>query len=262
MQIRYALLPYWYTLFDSAHKHGSPTIRALFMEFPDDPTLAAADRQFLVGDALMVIPVLEPNVKHTKGVFPGIDVDEVWYDWYTHERVDEPAGSNVTIPAPLGFIPLYVRGGRIIPLQEPGYTTTASRRNDWNLLIALDLNGTAFGALYQDDGISENPLQTTTVEFSVIDSKLHAIQSGSYSISQPLSKITVMGIQQKPKAVSFEQHEISTWEYRNDIGALYISGLEKYTGEGAFKGSSLGDMVSSTASTSGSTKTGWQVTWK
>ena len=52
MNIRYQLLPYMYTLFYLAHNTGSTVLRALAWEFPQDPSLAAADRQFFLGPAI------------------------------------------------------------------------------------------------------------------------------------------------------------------------------------------------------------------
>jgi len=91
---------------------GDPVIRALFYEFPDDKMLAAADHQFLVGDALLVTPVTAQGYTNVSGAFPGT---EMWYDWYTYEA-RKPSG-NVTIDAPLGHIPLHIRAGKILPMQ-------------------------------------------------------------------------------------------------------------------------------------------------
>ena len=112
MSIRYSLLPYWYTLFYKASRSGDPTIRPLFYEFPDDKSLAEADRQFLVGESILVTPVLDQGSTNVSGVFPGT---EVWYDWYTY-KARQPSG-NVTIDAPLGYIPVHIRAGSIIPMQ-------------------------------------------------------------------------------------------------------------------------------------------------
>lgn len=50
---------------------------------------------------------------------------------------------------------IYIRGGQIIPMQEPGLTTTESRKKPYSLLVALQ-SGNAGGALYLDDGITFN----------------------------------------------------------------------------------------------------------
>uniref|UniRef100_A0A8D2QC49 P-type domain-containing protein n=1 Tax=Zonotrichia albicollis TaxID=44394 RepID=A0A8D2QC49_ZONAL len=62
--------------------------------------------------------------------------------------------SHVTVSAPLNKIPLYIRGGNILPQQAPATTTTESRLNPFELLIALDEQGEASGSLFWDDGDS------------------------------------------------------------------------------------------------------------
>lgn len=47
--------------------HGTPPVRALFWEFPDEPNLFGIDRQFLVGRDILVTPVLTPNVSTVDG---------------------------------------------------------------------------------------------------------------------------------------------------------------------------------------------------
>lgn len=46
---------------------GTPPIRALFFEFPDEPELFAVDRQYMIGRDLLVTPVLTPNVSTVDG---------------------------------------------------------------------------------------------------------------------------------------------------------------------------------------------------
>lgn len=174
MAIRYALLPYLYTTFYLSHATGSTTMRALAWEFPDEPWLAAADRQFLLGGAILVTPVLEPGATSVAGVFPGAGAGTLWYDWYNQTRVAGVvgAGQNVTIAAPLGHIPVFVRGGSVVPLHEPGLTTAAVRASPWSLLVALDAEGEASGGLYLDDGESVNPNATAWVDVSAHTSSL------------------------------------------------------------------------------------------
>jgi len=56
-----------YTLFANASLRGTPPVRALFFEFPDEPELFGIDSQFLVGRDILVTPVLEPNVTSVAG---------------------------------------------------------------------------------------------------------------------------------------------------------------------------------------------------
>ena len=113
-------------------------------------------RQFLLGPALLITPVLAQGATTVNGVFPGTGgKGEVYYDWYTliAQNISTP-GANVTIDAPLGHIPVYVRGGYVIPTQEPALVTRDARNNPWGVIAALSLEGTASGNLYVDDGES------------------------------------------------------------------------------------------------------------
>lgn len=168
MAIRYSLLPYIYTTFAQAHETGSTVMRALAWEFPGEPWLANADHQFLLGPAVLVTPVLAQGATTVDGVFPGTgDGVTVWYDWYNRTAVTGVArGQNVTLDAPLGHIPVHIRGGVVVPTQEAALTTRDSRASPWGLLVALDLTGAAEGTLYLDDGVSVTPNATTWVAVS------------------------------------------------------------------------------------------------
>ncbi|OIW26130.1 glycoside hydrolase family 31 protein [Coniochaeta ligniaria NRRL 30616] len=237
-RIRYALLPYMYTLFARANGRGDTVMRALAWEFTDEPWLRNADRQFLLGPAVMVTPVLVQGADSVDGVFPGTGKGTVWYDWYNGSDVSAglKAGENVTIAAPLGHIPLYVRGGYVLPLQEPGMTTYENRRNPWGVVVALDKEGKAGGELYLDDGESLKPEDVTWVEFSATNGSLAATATGSYVDSNPLANVTVLGVKTAPASVELNGKalEKSTWEYSTDSSVLAITSLNDQTSGGAW----------------------------
>lgn len=232
MDIRYSLLPYYYTLLKEASETGVPVLRALSWEFPDDPALSDADRQFFVGEALLVTPVLQPNVSDVDGVFPGANVTDLYYDWYTYEQVNVTDGKNETLEAPLGHIPLHIRGGHVIPLQDPGYTTAESRNNSWTLLVPLGIEGTASGSLYSDDGISYPVGNSTTVEFVAGDGVLTSSAYGDYEIEQPLASVVILGVDEEPSSVRFNNQTVS-FDYYNKT--IEVTDLEDYTEKGAFQ---------------------------
>ncbi|KAJ9668457.1 hypothetical protein H2201_001505 [Coniosporium apollinis] len=236
MNIRYHLLPYMYTLFHQSHTTGSTVMRALAWEFPNEPYLADADRQFLLGPSLMVTPVLEQGASSVGGVFPGVGSGEVWYDWYSQAAVTGvSAGQNVTIPAPLGHIPLYVRGGSVLPLQEPGYTTALGRRNPWGLLVALSKEGTATGQLYIDDGESLVQNATLLVDFAAVGGALYASARGEFRDANPLANVTVMGLSSAPGNVTLNGHTLSSGvSFNQTSGLLTVTGLRDATSEGAW----------------------------
>ncbi|KAI1334512.1 glycoside hydrolase family 31 protein [Xylariaceae sp. FL0016] len=237
MKIRYALLPYIYTAFYLSHSTGSTTMTALAWEFPDEPWLADADRQFLLGSALMVTPCLVEGATTVDGVFPGTGVSTTWYDWYNQSAItDVSFGQNVTIDAPLGHIPIYVRGGHVLPMQEPGLTTAAVRASPWSVLVALDDAGNAKGGLYIDDGESLTP-ESTWVNFTVTSSSLTAKPSGTYIDTNTLGNVTVLGIQGQVTKVELNGFEVSgdSWSLNSTTHVLKVTQLDEMTADGAWK---------------------------
>ena len=155
LKVRYSLLPYLYTLFWNAHVSGSTVARPLFFEFPQDHITYTIDVQFLWGAALMIAPVLTENSVQVEAYLP----QSLWYDFYSFRLVSS-GGKFEVLHAPLDTIPLLVRGGYILPMQAANVTTSLSRQNPFDLLIALNETQQAIGDLYWDDGDSIDTYQT------------------------------------------------------------------------------------------------------
>ncbi|XP_025785147.1 putative maltase-glucoamylase-like protein FLJ16351 [Puma concolor] len=149
LQTRYALLPYLYTLMHKAHVEGSTVVRPLLHEFTNDTVTWDIDRQFMLGPAILISPVLESNTFEIQAYFPRAR----WYD-YSTESGNASTGYWKTLEAPLDHINLHIRGGYILPWQEPAMNTQASRQKFMGLIVALDDNGKAEGQIFWDDGQS------------------------------------------------------------------------------------------------------------
>jgi alpha-glucosidase len=243
INIRYSILPYIYTLHHRASTTGSTVMRALSWEFPaDGPALADADRQFLLGPSLLVTPVLTPLAENVSGVFPGWSNNIRWYDWYTLSLANNIGSpDNVTMYSPLGDIRLFVRGGSVLPMQTPGYTTAESRKGEWSLLIALDSGGSAEGQLYLDDGESLVVDGSRDVTFTV--SMLSDITSlvvstnGTYVDENALANVTVAGVREEPCQVSWNGvalGEEATLSWNETSGVWRIGELQNLTTGGAW----------------------------
>jgi len=226
-----------YTLFFLAHETGSTVMRALAWEFPNDPALAAADRQFLLGPSIMVIPVLSQGATSVDGVFPGAGHGTLWYDWYTQTAVNASAGQNITIPASLGHIPVYIKGGTVLPLQQPGYTTSECRKNPWSIIVALSTAKTASGQLYLDDGESLKPNATRYIDFAVTANSLYVSARGAYEDTNALHNITIMGVDFAPDKITLNGGEVEECEikYNDTLRIMSITGLETATRDGAWR---------------------------
>lgn len=215
-------------------------MRALQWEFPNEAYLANVDNQFTLGPAILVTPVLEPLVTQVNGTFPGIEAGTRWYDWYTLQPVDAAPQENKSLDAPLDFINVHVRGGHILPLQQPGYTTTESRQNPFNLLIALSENSRAHGSLYLDDGYSLVPNATKEIDLYYAHSILTVATRGNFEMPNALANITIAGFTaaDQPKSVQLcggcgdGSIDIASFDLQN--GTLQITGLEEATSCGVW----------------------------
>ncbi|KPK50355.1 MAG: hypothetical protein AMJ63_14850 [Myxococcales bacterium SG8_38_1] len=105
-----ALFPYLYTLVAQARDLGWPVVRHLVLHFPEAPgSKERQDDQFMMGDRILVAPVIAEGARSRVVYFPPGD----WVHWQTGETYTGPAEIEVT--APLRVAPYFYRTGRIIP---------------------------------------------------------------------------------------------------------------------------------------------------
>ncbi len=137
-------MAYTYSLAYKSYKTGAPYMRALFMDFPNDPKVARMGDEYMFGPALLVAPVTEQGATSRKVYLPaGAD----WYNYWTNERLH--GGQTIRAAAPIDTLPLFVRAGSILPLGEPVEST-----NQAQALAKVRVYPGADGdfTLYQDDG--------------------------------------------------------------------------------------------------------------
>jgi alpha-glucosidase (family GH31 glycosyl hydrolase) len=115
------LFPYLYTLAQEAHQTGAPTVRPLFLEFPD-PALLKIEDEYLVGPAILSAPVVTRGARSRTVTLP----DGQWLDWNAGAVVS----GTVTADAPLDVLPLYLREGQLIPLLDPTIDTLLDTATD------------------------------------------------------------------------------------------------------------------------------------
>jgi alpha-D-xyloside xylohydrolase len=108
-ELRARLIPYLWAEALRCGQDATPLVRALLLDFPDDPVARAIDDQFLLGRALLVAPVLDERPRRELYLPPG-----PWVDFWTREEVE--GGRHLEVDAPLDHVPMYVRGGAVLPL--------------------------------------------------------------------------------------------------------------------------------------------------
>jgi alpha-glucosidase len=144
LQLRYALLPYLYTAFYRAETEAEPVMKPLFFEWPEDQRLKELNDEYLFGGGLLVAPVTSADTLWRHVYLP----EGLWYDFWDDHLYR--GGSDQLIHAPIGKLPLCVRGGSVIPHERPRLHTDVERKGDLLLEVYPDDKGQAKGELYSD----------------------------------------------------------------------------------------------------------------
>ena len=155
LKLRYALMPYLYAMGHQTAETGAPFMRALFMDFPNDPKVSDMGDEYMFGPAFLVAPVTDQGATSRPVYLPaGTD----WYDYWTNER--HTGGQTITAAAPIDKIPLFVRAGSIIPMgvQVPSTAT----RQKLDSIRVYPGRSTSF-TVYDDDGVSTRKTGTSAV---------------------------------------------------------------------------------------------------
>ncbi|KAG2498166.1 hypothetical protein HYH03_003923 [Edaphochlamys debaryana] len=150
---RYSLLPYLYTAHYRAATRGGTVARPLAWLAPADPAAADEARSWLLGDCLMVAPVLDPDMDWVEAYFPGGGGT-----WCRLEDLGDchTGPARHMLPAPLGAAPpLLLREGCVVPSHPaPGVTTAATAAAPLRLTALL----AAAGAARQGDDLAAEGL--------------------------------------------------------------------------------------------------------
>lgn len=209
---RYTLLPYLYSLFYHVHMSSDPVMRPLWVEFPDDLETFGVDDAYMLGSALLVHPVTEPQTAMVDVLLPGSN--EVWYDCKTFAHWK--GGCTMKIPVTLDTIPVFQRGGSVVPVR-----TTVGKSTGWmtgapyGLRVALSAQDSAVGELYLDDGHSFQYLHQNQFlhrKFSFCSSVLTnrcADEKGHYPSKGIIEQILILGLKKKPSSVT--THSSGGW---------------------------------------------------
>jgi len=146
-RIRMSLIPYLYSSFVKYHEEGIPPFRALVMDYPEDKNTFAIDDEYLMGDSILVAPLVAGE-NSRKVYLP----EGNWYDFWTNAKIKGEAFYE--IKAELDIIPLFIKEGTILPLAEPvDYITK-------DTVFKLNIN--CYGdkcedfVLFEDDGYTYN----------------------------------------------------------------------------------------------------------
>jgi len=150
IELRYKLLPYIYSSFYQSHQSGLPICRTLAIEHPFEANVydVAYQNQFMFGDNIMVAPA-ESNQYSIKVFLPE-------GEWYRFSNDKTCKGSRIIkADAPLTDLPVYIKGGSIIPMQTVVQSTGEAGDGILELHVWNGQKGSSF-VYYEDDGATYN----------------------------------------------------------------------------------------------------------
>lgn len=150
IELRYRMIPYLYSLMERAHQTGLPIMEPMCSAFQHDEKCYNEGVDFMFGDALLVANVVEKGAKTRKVYLPE---NEVFYDFYTREEYQ--GGKVIEVPVDLGSIPMFIRGGSLIPMAINQMNNLMTQKTTGIRLICAPDHDGAFD-LYEDDGSTMN----------------------------------------------------------------------------------------------------------
>ena len=147
LKLRYRLLPFLYTALEEAHRTGVPMFRPLLLNYQDDYNTVTIDDQFMVGADLLAAPIVKPGLTQRPVYLP----KGTWFDYWTGKPLS--GGTTIHAEAPLETVPLYVRGGAILPMGPEMNYVGEQAGGPLTFTIYPDAKGHAEATLYEDDGV-------------------------------------------------------------------------------------------------------------
>jgi alpha-glucosidase len=146
LALRKRLIPYLYTLSWDAAMTGAPFVRPMVWAEPDDPRFWQVDDSYLLGNSILVAPVLEPGAVSRSVLLP----EGGWYHYWDEKAYQ--GGREVEVSAPLDQIPFFIKAGSVVPMAEDDGLVL-------HLYPPID-EGESSSHLYLDDGDGFGPSRT------------------------------------------------------------------------------------------------------
>jgi hypothetical protein len=216
IKLRYKLIPYIYSTHRQAHLTGTPYMRAMVLEYQDDPVTYGLDHQCMLGDWFLL-------AAYTSDVYLPAGK---WFDYWTGEQF-KSAGEwkkNHSYPDKVGG-PLFVKGGAIIPMSQ----VTAFVDKESLDIVELDIYPyqNSEYTLYEDDGSTYDYEKGSfaTTDFQCIQS-LNMVEvtigkrKGKYS-GMPKNRSFFISVHTsfEPLKVNMGNKELARYSIKDELSA-------------------------------------------
>lgn len=161
INLKYQLLPFWYSLAYQNHLYHQPLIT-----FSDNQSLD----QLLIGNSLLVQPIVEKGIQEKRILLPAGQ----WFDFWEKENIVPLTEKIITEKITIESLPFYVKAGSILPiLPEQNFTNSKNLGDDLDIKIYLGEANNNYFELYNDDGKSKdyqsNQFSLTGIKYNKTD---------------------------------------------------------------------------------------------
>ncbi len=156
------LFPYFYSLSQQATRNGTPIIRHPALIWPDCTELYSIDDFWMIGDALLVAPIVRQGQTQRQLVLPPGE----WWDLNANRAVEGP--QRILVDAPLGKTPRFLRRGFIVPRFSHAFDTFDRPMEDGGRKTE-DIRPPRIGSLNDDLEVWLYPDPTQHASFELFD---------------------------------------------------------------------------------------------
>ncbi|MFC5460352.1 TIM-barrel domain-containing protein [Massilia niabensis] len=222
--LRYAMLPYNYTIAFDNSQTGMPLMRPLMFVEADPGKPFERAGTYLWGPDFLVAPVVEPGATRREVYFP--NSGSVWFDFYTGDK--HRGGVLEVVKPEEAHIPVFVRAGAFVPMAKVVQTTRDYTGRQIDLNYYHDASVAASnGKLYDDDGETAGAFEQGKYEIVRFTSRYvggrleigFATETGkAYAAAERGFSLKVHNVHAKPRSVTIDgRAAASRWNARHKL---------------------------------------------
>jgi oligosaccharide 4-alpha-D-glucosyltransferase len=168
IELRYQMLPYNYNLAFENSQKGLPLMRPLLFEEPQNVDLQLKSDEYLWGNDILVVPIVEKGQVEKVVYFPK---NNNWFDFYSDAKY--AAGTTANIKTAEDHIPTFVRAGAFIPMIKTIENTSKYSLENFDLHYYFEEETpNSEGKLYNDDGKNAETFKDEKYEILTFNSTI------------------------------------------------------------------------------------------
>jgi alpha-glucosidase len=216
INLRYQLLPYFYSLFAQNAQSGLPILRPMFMADPTDDRLRGIEDAFMVGDALLIAPVLDKGQTEREVYLPQ---NSSWYDFGSDQSF--AGGQTIRAKTPLDTMPIFARAGCVIPRWPVQQYVGQAPIDELHLQVYV---GNGEVTLYEDAGEGMDYLNGayrwlyfTVKAFPTGGVSIAWRRAGKYRPPYNRVRCEVFGIDVEPRLVELDGQSAPLWYFEKGM---------------------------------------------